>query len=68
MVKLYLSRKDIEFTELNVSTNREGLTELLSLGFRSTPVTTIGEEHIVGYDPNRIDSALATVGINESNK
>ena len=45
MVKVYLSRKGFEFTEHNVSTDRESLKDLVSMGYRSTPVTVIGEEN-----------------------
>ena len=63
MVKVYLSRKDVPFTEVNVSNSRSGVRELLTLGYRSTPVTVIGEEQIVGYSPADIDAALETACI-----
>ena len=34
MVKVYLSRKDIPFTESNVSLDRESLTDLVKMGYR----------------------------------
>ena len=63
MVKVYLSRKDIPFEEVNVSGNREGVKRLIALGRNTTPVTTIGDEVIVGYKPKDIDAALETAGI-----
>ena len=48
MVKVYLSRKDIPFEEVNVSGNREGVKRLIALGRNTTPVTTIGDDVIVG--------------------
>ncbi len=62
MVKVYLSRKGIPFTERNVSEDREALTSLLEMGFRTTPVTVIGNERIAGYSTEKIDEALAAVG------
>ena len=59
MVKVYLSRKGYEFSEKNISTDMEGRQQLVDLGYRSTPVTLIGENHIVGYKPASIDEALA---------
>ena len=59
MVKVYLSRKSIPFTEYNVSVDIEARTRLIELGYRSTPVTIIGKEKIVGYQPPKIDQALA---------
>ncbi len=63
MVKVYLSRKGFEYTEHNVSLDREALKELVSKGYRSTPVTVIGEENVVGYNPSKIDEALEMAGL-----
>ncbi len=63
MVKVYLSRQSIPFEEVNVSGNPEGLERLVALGRRTTPVTTIGDEVIVGYKPADIDTALEKTGI-----
>ena len=63
MVKVYLSRKGFEYTEFNVSENREALKELVTKGYRSTPVTVIGEENVVGYSPAIIDEALEAAGV-----
>ena len=63
MVKVYLSRKGIPFTEHNVSTDREALKSLLEMGYRTTPVTVIGEEKVVGYSPAGLDAALEATGI-----
>ena len=62
MVKVYLSRKGISFTERNVSEDREALSSLLEMGFRTTPVTVIGDERIVGYSTAQIDAALTAAG------
>ena len=63
MVKVYLSRKGFEYTEFNVSENREALKELVTKGYRSTPVTVIGGENVVGYSPAKIDEALEAAGL-----
>ena len=63
MVKVYLSRKGIEFTEHNVSTDRDGLKLLLSLGCRTTPVTLINSQKVIGYQPDALESALNDAGI-----
>ena len=63
MVKVYLSRKGFEYTELNVSTDRDSLKDLVSMGYRSTPVTVIGEEKVVGYSPAKLDEALEAAGL-----
>ena len=61
MVKVYLSRKGIPFQEHNVSVDRDALKELLGMGYRTTPVTVIGDEKVVGYSPSGLDAALSSV-------
>ena len=59
MVKAYLSRKGIPFTEHNVSQEADARDTLLGMGYRATPVTVIGEARVVGYNTGKIDEALA---------
>ena len=66
MVKVYLSRKGFEYTEHNVSVDRDALKELVPKGYRSTPVTVIGNENVVGYSPSKIDEALESAGFSTS--
>ena len=54
MVKLYLSRKNIPFTERNVSLEDDARDDLMGMGLRSTPVTVIGDETVVGYSPPQV--------------
>ena len=63
MVKVYLSRKGIPFSEHNVSTDREALQALVGMGFRTTPVTVMGDEKVVGYSPAKLDAALQAAGV-----
>ena len=63
MMKVYLSRKGIEFTEHNVSKDREALKRLVGMGFRTTPVTVIGEQKVVGYTPAKLEEALVSEGL-----
>ena len=58
MVKVYLSRKGLEFVEKNISEDDAARDELLAMGLRSTPVTVIGDQNIVGYSPPKLEAAL----------
>ena len=60
MVKVYLSRKDIPFTERNVSLDEDARKDLLDMGYRSTPVTVIDDLKVVGYSPPKLEAALQT--------
>lgn len=63
MVKVYISRKGISFTERNVSLNSADKEALLALGRSSIPVTRIGNISVVGYKPKDIDTALSAAGL-----
>ena len=54
-----LKRKNIEFTEYNISENPEYAEDLLRMGFRVTPVTMIGSTPIIGFNPSKLEKALA---------
>ena len=62
MVKVYLSRKGLEFTERNISEDESARETLLAMGLRSTPVTVIGGENVVGYSPPKLEAALRAAG------
>ena len=62
MVKVYLSRKGLEFTERNVSEDSAALDALMAMGLRSTPVTVIGDQSVVGYSPPKLEAALKAAG------
>jgi glutaredoxin len=53
-----LADKGVAFEDRNVSRNPAYLDELREMGFSSIPVTVIGDQRIVGYDPARIEAAL----------
>ena len=63
MVKAFLSRKGISFTERNVSLEDDAREDLLGMGLRSTPVTVIGDEKVVGYSPPKLEAALKAAGV-----
>ena len=63
MVKVYLSRKGVPFSELNVSIDAEADAELRAMGRSTTPITVIGDHQIVGYKPRDLEGALQDVGL-----
>lgn len=58
-MKGYLSLRNVEFVEKNVSTDLDGRAELVAMGYDSTPVTVIGDRQLAGFDAVLIDEALA---------
>jgi glutaredoxin-like protein NrdH len=59
-VKELLSREGVTFTTKNVDEDEQAYSELMARGFRSIPVTIVGERAIRGYDPEALKAALAS--------
>ena len=57
----YLSHKGVTFTEKNIGRDPEARQELMALGLLSLPVLLIGEHKLTGFNPAKIDEALATL-------
>lgn len=59
MAKDYFAEKGIAYTERDVTVDEEGLQFILEkIGQAATPVITIDDEIIVGFDRPKIDAAL----------
>ncbi len=57
--KEYLSQKGIQFTDRDVTQDESAFNELKRLHAMTTPVTLIGGEVIIGFDPEKLDKALS---------
>lgn len=59
-MKEYLSRKGVEFEDVDVTHDPQAVRELIEI-YRSnmTPTIVIDGEVIIGFDPVRIDGLLA---------
>lgn len=58
--KSYLSEKGIPYEERDVSTDPQAVEDLIyKYDSRSTPTLVIGEEVMIGFDPERLDQILA---------
>jgi len=49
----------VPFTALNVDEEEAAYDALIARGFRTVPVTVIGDQALVGFDPDALASALA---------
>ncbi|WP_300619762.1 hypothetical protein [Dokdonella sp.] len=52
----------MQWDERDVETSAQAAREWKALGGTGTPVIVIGDERIVGFQPQRIDAALAKRG------
>ena len=57
ITKSWLRENNIDYVEKNVE-NEESKKELLSMGFRSTPVIMVDGTSIVGYNPKKMAEVL----------
>jgi glutaredoxin len=56
----YLSERGITFEERDIRLDPAAVQDLVyKYGSRSTPTLVIGEEVMIGFDPERLDQLLA---------
>lgn len=59
VVKDYLKKNNLEYTELNVGEDRNAAMEMIQKsGQRGVPVVDIDGTIVVGFDQNKIDSLI----------
>jgi glutaredoxin-like YruB-family protein len=59
-VKVYLADKGLDFEERDVTADQEAVRDLLeTYQSRSTPTIVIGENVMIGFDPEELDQILA---------
>ena len=56
--KSWLTRNEIEFEERNISESNDNHATLLKMGYKVTPVTVVGEDAIVGFNPTKLTEVL----------
>lgn len=63
MVKNFLNKHEINFTEINVEENENGkYVEILkNEGIRQLPVTLINEKIILGFAPNLLEKEIKEI-------
>jgi glutaredoxin len=49
----------VDFEERDISRDQSAVEELKSYGSHSTPTVVVGEEVLVGFNPERLDKMLA---------
>lgn len=60
MVQTYLSERGIAYEDRDVSVDQSAVQDLVyKYGSRSTPTLVIGDEVMIGFDPERLDQLLA---------
>lgn len=58
-VKNFLKNNEVEFTEVNVSHDEDGLKHVQDLGFQAVPVTEIeGKQPFTGFDLGKLSQVF----------
>lgn len=57
-MKAWLSQAGIPFVTRDIEEDEQAYDELIALGFRSVPVTVLGDRRIKGYDPEALAAAM----------
>ena len=57
-MKEFLSREGVAFTAKNVDEDDRAYEELVARGFRTVPLTIIGDRVVKGFDPAVLKSAI----------
>jgi glutaredoxin len=59
-LKDYLKKKGIDFVDMDVTSNREALDEMIKVHkVRVTPLLLAGDKKIIGFDPIEVEKVLA---------
>ena len=58
-MKEFLSREGVVFVTKNVDEDEQAYAELIQKGYRTIPVTFIGDAVVRGFDPAALAAALA---------
>ena len=57
-MKEFLSREGVAFQAKNVDEDEQAYAELIDKGYRTIPVTFIGDRVVKGFDPAALAAAL----------
>jgi glutaredoxin len=57
-VKAWLSREGVPFTAANVDEDDRAYDELIARGFRTVPLTVIGDTVVKGFDEAALKDAI----------
>ena len=57
--KQFLKARQVEFEYKDVQADPGALRELVRLNSRSTPTIVVGDEVMIGFDPERLEAMLA---------
>lgn len=57
----FLMSRKVPFAYKDVQADPQAFRELMDLGSRSTPTLLVGDQVLIGFDPEKLTAALAQV-------
>ncbi len=58
LAKDFLTEKGFEFTEKNISEDKEAMLELRKKGYAGVPVIMVDDTEVLGFDQEKLEKAL----------
>lgn len=58
LTKMQMDKLGLDYTVVDIKASPEGLARVQELGYQSTPVTVVGEDHWGGYKPDRLKALV----------
>ena len=62
-MKAWLSHADVTFAARNVDDDDLAYDALIATGFRTVPLTVVGDRAVVGFNPDALTEALRAEGL-----
>ena len=59
-MKAWLSEHQVDYEERDIAVSEEALSELEAIGVLTTPVFTVGDHVIVGFDRAKLEQLLVS--------
>ncbi len=56
--KAFLKEHNIQFTEYNISKDKEARMDVMKKGYRSVPLIMVGDKVIIGFDRREVSELL----------
>ena len=61
-MKEYLSQKGVQYDVKDITQDPDAIQELVEVhNSRGTPTVVIGEQVLIGFEPEKLDAALASM-------
>lgn len=57
--KRLLTKNEIPFNEVDLSTDERAMVMVRDLGYKSAPVVVVGEDHWSGFRPDKLSTLAA---------